>query len=85
MASKSSLFERAKAAGLGVPAEKLLHEPRCALNFMDFVKKDADSEVDSVEKVKDGIKNYLSHIFSKDIDVLETIQNVYVSIYKMTI
>lgn len=77
LASKSSLFERAKAAGLDKAAEKLLHEPRCSLNFAQYVKRDADSGVESVEKVKEGIKNYLSHIFSKDIDVLESIQNLY--------
>lgn len=81
MASKSSLFERAKAAGLETAAEKLLHEPRCSLNLAEFVRKDADSGVESVEKVKEGIKNYLSHIFSKDIDVLETIQNMYDSFF----
>lgn len=78
LASKSSLFERAKAAGLEMAAENLLHVPCCLLNFAQFVKKDPDSGVDSVEKVKEGIKNYLSHIFSKDIDVLDTIQNLYV-------
>lgn len=77
MASKSSLFERAKAAGLDVAAEKLLHEPRCSLNFAQFVKQDAEGGVDSVDKVKEGVKNYLSHIFSKDIDVLEAIQDMY--------
>lgn len=81
LASKSSLFERAKAAGLENAAEKLLHEPRCSLNFAQFVKHDADSGVESVEKVKEGIKNYLSHIFSKDIDVLESIQNMYENLF----
>lgn len=76
VANKSTLFARAQAAGLDVAAEKLLHEPRCALSFAQFLKKDADSGVDTVEKVKEGIKNYLSHIFSKDIDVLEAIQDM---------
>lgn len=77
------MFERAKAAGLEVAAEKLMHEPRCSLNFSQFVKKDGDSGVDTVDKVKDGIKNYLSHIFSKDIDVLETIQNMCETLFKL--
>lgn len=76
MAGKATLFARAQAAGLDVAAEKLLYEPRCSLNFAQFVKHDADSDVDTVDKVKEGIKNYLSHIFSKDIDVLETIQDM---------
>lgn len=75
MASKSSLFERAKALGLEEAANKLLNEPRCQLKFSDFVQKNTDG-LDTVEKVKDGIKNILSHIFSKDTDVLDTIQNV---------
>lgn len=75
MASKSSLFERAKALGLEKAAEKLLHESKTSLKFFDFVKNDTDG-VESVEKVKEGVKNIVAHIFSKDIDVLEAIQNM---------
>lgn len=44
--------------------------------FPDFVKINNEG-VDTVEKVKDGIKNIMSHIFSKDADVLDAIQNEY--------
>lgn len=74
-ASKSSLFERAKALGLEEVALQLIHEPYCSTRFSNFVKKDTEG-VDNVEKVKDAIKNILSHIFSKDTDVLEAIQNM---------
>lgn len=74
-ASKSSLFERAKALGLEEAANKLLRDPRCSLNFLQFVKRDTDG-IDSVDKVKEGVKNIISHIFSKDTDVLDTIQKV---------
>lgn len=73
-ANKSSLCERAKALGLEVAAEKLLHGNGSQLKFAAFVNKDVEG-VDGVEKVKEGIKNILSHTFSKDIDVLEIIQN----------
>lgn len=33
----------------------------------------------NVDKVKEGIKNIISHVFSKDTDVLETIQEMWVS------
>lgn len=75
MASKSSLFERAKAVGLEEPAKKLLHQTNTSLKFSDFMKKDTEG-VENVEKVKEGIKNIVAHIFSKDIDVLEAIQNM---------
>ncbi|XP_055324004.1 uncharacterized protein YdcI [Sitodiplosis mosellana] len=74
-ASKSSLFERAKALGLEDAANKLLHESRCSLNFSEFVKKSTDG-LDTVDKVKEGVKNIVSHIFSKDTDVLEAIENI---------
>lgn len=74
-ASKSSLFERAKALGLELAAEKILQRNCSQLKFSEFVNRNVDG-VNSIEKVKDGIKNILSHIFSKDIDVLDTIQNM---------
>lgn len=69
------MFERAKALGLEAAAAQIIHEPHCAVKFSDFVKKDTEG-VDNVEKVKEGIKNILSHIFSKDTDVLDAIQNM---------
>lgn len=41
----------------------------------DLVKKSVDG-LETVEKVKDGIKNIVSHIFSKDTEVLEKIQEM---------
>lgn len=32
--------------------------------------------IENEDKVKEGIKNIISHIFSKDTDVLEAIQNM---------
>lgn len=68
------MYERAKALGLEDAANRLLLE-RGSLKFTDYVKKGTDG-VDTVDKVKEGVKNIVSHIFSKDSDVLETIQNV---------
>lgn len=43
--------------------------------FSKLVDKNVDG-IDSIEKVKDGIKNIISYIFSKDADVLDKIQDM---------
>lgn len=69
------MFERAKALGLESAAEKILRGNCSHFALSEFVNKDVDG-VDNIDKVKEGIKNILSHTFSKDIDVLDTIQAV---------
>lgn len=61
--------------GLESAAEKILQGNCSHLKFSEFVNKDVDG-VDNIEKVKEGVKNILSHLFSKDIEVLDTIQVV---------
>lgn len=75
VASKSSLFERAKALGLEEAAEALLYDEHGNVNLGKYVDKSVDG-ISDMEKVKDGIKNIISYLFSKDSDVLELIQNM---------
>lgn len=69
------MFERAKALGLEKAAEAILYESHTSIKLSDFIQK-GNEGVSDIEKVKEGIKNIISHIFSKDTDVLEVIQNV---------
>lgn len=72
-ASKSSLFERAKEYGLEEASQNILNGRDCVLSRL--VNKNVEG-IDTIDKVKDGIKNYISHVFSKDTDVLEKIQDM---------
>lgn len=72
-ASKSSLFERAKEYGLEEASQNVLNGRNWGLS--ELVNENVEG-IDTVDKVKDGIKNYISHIFSKDTDVLEKVQDM---------
>lgn len=74
-ASKSSLFERAKALGLEDVANSLLNQETGDVNIDKFVNSSVDG-ISTADEVKEGIKNIVSYIFSKDADVLELIQNM---------
>lgn len=67
------MFERAKEYGLEEASQNILNGRNCVMS--QLVNKNVEG-IDTVHKVKDGIKNYISHVFSKDTDVLEKIQDM---------
>lgn len=74
-ASKSSLFERAKALGLEKAANDILCATKNPIIITQLIDKKTDG-IDTLEKVKDGIKNIISYTFSKDTEVLEKVQEM---------
>lgn len=67
------MHERAKALGLSDVAEEIMNNS----GYMPVIGKYVNSRVKGAEsllKVTEGIKNIISYVFSKDIDVLEAIQ-----------
>lgn len=74
-ASKASLAERAKSLGLQQAAEEILYGGDTEICPVRLVRMDCDG-VDSVDKVVDGIKHIISHLISKDTQVLEEIRKL---------
>lgn len=65
--------------GLGEVAEQLLKMP----GFMPAIANCVDPRrkgVENLHKVQEGIKNIISHVFCKDTDVLEAIQDMLVQV-----
>lgn len=69
------MAERAKALGLQDVAEEVLKNPQANIQLENYVNPSTDG-LESVEKVTDGIKHIISHIFSKDLKVLEMIRKM---------
>lgn len=73
--SKTTLAERAKALGLEDITLKILAGDDSRPSLDAFVNKSVEG-LESVEKVKEGIRHIIAQIFSKDIAVLETISEM---------
>lgn len=75
-ASKASLAERAKNLGLQSVAEKIFfgNEGK-VIDLSTFVQSNVEG-LETVDKVSDGIKHIISHLISKDTQVLDEIRSL---------
>lgn len=76
-ASKASLAERAKNLGLQSAAEEIFYGSDAGQEIYPakFVQSNVDG-LETIDKVIDGIKHIISHLISKDTQVLDEIRNL---------
>lgn len=73
-ASKGSLFERAKSLGLEMIGESLLSGDR-EIILKDLVKKNTEG-LETEQNVRDGVKNIISHLLTRNGPLLEEIRRL---------
>lgn len=67
---KTTLYQRAVELGLLVPADRFLNAKAPLCEFNRYVNEDVEG-LESLAKVREGVKNIISHKISKHIAVLE--------------
>lgn len=72
------MADRAKQSGLDKPAEYILSGKSPPLNIKNLLDK-SNSNLDTMDKIMQGICHYLSHIISKSTEVLEELKKLYAS------
>lgn len=73
-ASKGSLFERAKSLGLEMIGESFLSGDR-EIVLKDLVKKNTEG-LETEQNVRDGVKNIISHLLTRNSPLLEEIRRL---------
>lgn len=68
-------MERAKALGLEDLSMSIISGSSAHFNLQQFISKDIDG-LENVTKIFEGIQHIISHVFSKDSDVLELVRTM---------
>lgn len=74
--SKSTLVERAKAVGLEDISLSIVAGASSRFDLQKYVSENVEG-LENEAKVLEGIQHIISHVFSKDIDVLDLIRKMF--------